>query len=152
MAEPEPFRLPGVDDPSAFIVHLHHASSMTDNDITDAEGSVGASGLPLGKSIRVGYTISSNQVRYFHSRDAEAAIALAALIDATARDFTNFTPPPAFGTIEVFLTEPVPEFEPPAATFPQAPEPRPGADGSELNDLRDRLILRLRPGDRLQDN
>nr|MDJ1018324.1 hypothetical protein [Paracoccaceae bacterium] len=25
-------------------------------------------------------------------------------------------------------------------------------DGSELNDLRDRLILRLRPGDRLQDN
>ena len=56
-----------------------------------------------------GVTISTANVRYFHAADRPAAAEIAALLGAALgsypeiRDFTDFTPPPSEGSVEVWL-------------------------------------------------
>ena len=82
------------------------------------------------------YTIGETHVRYYHRRDRAAAQDLAALLDAAARDFTNFSPPPEEGLLELWLGgEGAPPQEPPVrtrvvappavASVPPAPAPAP---------------------------
>ena len=58
----------------------------------------------------VTYTIATPRIRYFYADDADAATALAALLDPAndgsswqVQDFTHFRPGPAEGTLEVFV-------------------------------------------------
>ena len=52
---------------------------------------------------RVNLTISTSNVRYFHSEDAEAAAVIANGIGARLRDFTDFQPAPPEGLVEIWL-------------------------------------------------
>ena len=147
-AQVEP-NLPGLANPNDLTVHLRSGAEITDKEISDAEGTFQAIGIPVETSIRVNYTISSNQVRFFHRRDSEPAGALAELLGATARDFTSYRPQPPVGMIEVFLTDPVKPFVPQVPLGGQRPPTSPSGEQAELLELRDRVILRLQSGDRL---
>ena len=70
-------------------------------------------------------TIRETHVRYFHRQDRAAAERLAILLDTEARDFTNFSPSPADGYLEVWLSgQGMPPPAGPVAT--RAPEPATG--------------------------
>jgi hypothetical protein len=101
-------------------------------------------GLPIGKLNRVGYKISSSQVRFFHRRDGVAAAALAERIGARSRDFTNYRPSPAVGTLEVFLSG-----SSNARRTATQTRTQPAEQDRELIELRDRLIKSLQAGDHL---
>lgn len=62
-----------------------------------------ALGIPVDQTRRASVSISRTNIRYYHEEDAEAATILASGIGGIARDFTDFTPPPNPGVIEVWL-------------------------------------------------
>ncbi|MBT8458829.1 MAG: hypothetical protein HKP37_08805 [Boseongicola sp.] len=72
----------------------------------NAENAIAAAaalGIPVDQTRRATVSISRTNIRYYHEEDAEAATILASGIGGIARDFTDFTPPPSPGVIEVWL-------------------------------------------------
>lgn len=51
----------------------------------------------------VDFNVSATHVRYYRGEDLAAAKQVAALAGATVRDFTNYSPSPAEGTVELWL-------------------------------------------------
>lgn len=96
----------GAGTPMAQFPHrvvLHVPVSVTDDRLGDVTARLGAAGFTGDDPRRTGLSISESNVRYFHAEDADAAAVLADAIGAQARDFTNFSPAPPKGLIEIWL-------------------------------------------------
>jgi hypothetical protein len=137
--EPEP-GFPGADD---YAIHLHAPTSLAENKLGAFASALRSTGFSVKDPKRVSFTIRNNNVRFFHSGDEAAARVLAEAIDAKARDFTDYSPSPPVGTIEVWLAGETP----PASS--QRPTRRPSGQDPALTELRNRLLLSLRRGDHL---
>lgn len=93
------------------------------NLIADAE----TAGLDIGDPTFVDFPIKSTQVRYFHRNDQDAAALLAATVGGISRDFTDFSPQPPAGFVEVWVS---------GAPRPTTPERRAGLFDNLGRDLR----------------
>ena len=96
-----------------------------------------ATGIPLAQTQRVGFTITTDQVRFFHDADIAAAGTLADALGAEIRDFTQFNPKPPLGTIEIYLSDTA-----------EAPPVIDSAE-AERERLQQRLLNSLQRGDHL---
>ena len=67
--------------------------------LSDALGEAGVSAEVRG----VNMTITRDNVRFYHPQDREAAALVAQAMDADLRDFTDFSPSPPEGLIEVWV-------------------------------------------------
>lgn len=115
-------------------------------------------GFNVTATAETGTTIRETNVRYYHPADAEAAKVLAAELDVTARDFTNVSPSPPAGLIEVWLRGSAVEKAPVVVATKAkakakkkksavAPAVDPAvAESQELQLLRDRLLKQLTNG------
>lgn len=81
------------------LVPAFAAQAQAENAIETAA----ALGIPVDQTRRSNLSISQTNIRYFHSEDAEAATILASGLGGIARDFTNFTPAPNRGVIEIWI-------------------------------------------------
>jgi hypothetical protein len=107
-------------------VHVHVPSGLATSEADRAVAVLGAAGYAPSSRLTVQLTIGSTNIRYYHPEDAEAAQDIAAAITgetgspAVARDFTDFSPRPAAGTIEVWLAG-----QSPSGPAAQASQPSP---------------------------
>ena len=87
-------------------IAVHAPPGVSPAALDAAIGSLRAAGFDHATGVRVRMTIERTHVRYYHAADASAANRLAATLgpDAEARDFTHFSPPPAPGRLEVWLS------------------------------------------------
>lgn len=60
-------------------------------------------GVPVDQTRRQAISIRNTNIRYYHDQDREPATLLADNLGGVARDFTNFTPPPNPGVIEIWM-------------------------------------------------
>ncbi|MEO0654155.1 MAG: hypothetical protein AAFY77_04740 [Pseudomonadota bacterium] len=120
-----------------FRIVLTAAGSMSGSRFDDYVAAAEATGLPLATTQRVGYTITRDQVRFFHDEDIAAAGTLADAVDAELRDFTAFSPKPPVGSIEIYLSD--------SADAPPVVD----SETAEIERLRDRLVNSLQRGDHL---
>lgn len=134
---------PGYPGADAFTIHLHAPKSLADKKLGAFATALRDTGFAVKEPKRVNFTIRKNNVRYFHASDAEAARVLAAAVDAKARDFTDYSPSPPVGTIEVWLAGKTP------TASSTKPARRPANNNAAINQLRNRLLLSLRRGDHL---
>ncbi|MGI9388501.1 MAG: hypothetical protein ACR2O1_00465 [Boseongicola sp.] len=141
-----PHRLTGIGDLRSYLVFVQSRSAPGDGQLADIESAIVDTGLPIGKINRVGYKISTSHIRYYHRRDAAGATALAERIGVRVRDFTNYRPSPAIGTLEVFLSGTGAANSQRLAT--QSETQTIGQD-RELIELRNRIIQSLQRGDHL---
>ena len=83
------------------VLHIPNGARASDSEglLTAASGA----GFEIAATRPAAFEISRTNVRYFHAGDAQAARALAQAIGGRFRDFTNFTPPPEPGVIEIWL-------------------------------------------------
>jgi hypothetical protein len=90
-------------------VVVHAPTGVADAAAAEALAALGAAGATASGPIRVNFTISRSHVRYYHPQDAAAAATAAAALPpdpsgpGEARDFTDYAPRPAPGTLEVWL-------------------------------------------------
>ncbi|MEL6644753.1 MAG: hypothetical protein AAFQ79_12525 [Pseudomonadota bacterium] len=111
--------------------------SMSDGRLQGFVEAAEATGMPLAATQRVGFTISRDQVRYFHTDDVAAAGLLADALGAEIRDFTQFSPKPPLGTVEIYLSNTTDA--PPVIDSAEAERER----------LQQRLVDSLQRGDHL---
>jgi hypothetical protein len=114
--------------PAATRVFVHHppgkraaaqaaAAALTDAGVADVT------------IVAAPVSIARTNVRFFHAADADAAREIAGLLPPTGgapetRDFTDFTPPPRTGMVEVWLAGEAPDAPAPARTTAvRAPAP-----------------------------
>lgn len=90
-------------DAARIAVALFVPGSVSDDALSSEYAALLSVGYAVPAAKRVGFAISSDQVRYFHTEDSPAAHALASSIGAMVRDFTTYRPKPAAGTIEIWL-------------------------------------------------
>ncbi|MGB3314405.1 MAG: hypothetical protein WBB85_08325, partial [Albidovulum sp.] len=93
--------VPPLADPQT--VFLHVPSSVPETEVQNVFAALKVAGFTVEDPRRVGFSISTSNVRYFHDADAGAATRLAETIGAAARDFTAYRPSPPDGTIEVWI-------------------------------------------------
>lgn len=131
-------------------VVVHAPQSVTGSELAGVIEGLDAEGFVLAEPARVDVTVKQSNVRYFHPEDAEAAAAVAAVLGALVRDFTDFAPTPPAGTIEVWLAG---RGTAPAVAGTSTPRrarqatTRPAQ--TELEVLRDRILRQLRSGEHL---
>jgi len=123
---------------------LSAPASLSDSRLNAYTEALGETGLAVGQANRVTFRVSANHVRYFHPDDREAARQLANSISGELRDFTNFSPSPVLGTIEIWLAG---KNVPTRSARSQRPAPATG--NPALKTLRNRLLESLRRGDHL---
>lgn len=81
-----------------------YAPSRVPSDQTSAiAADLRQSGANVNDPVRTRLTIQDTHVRYYHASDAEEARAIAARVGADARDFTNFSPSPPEGMLELWV-------------------------------------------------
>ncbi len=83
-------------------VIVHTPRSVPDERVgllSDALGEAGVSAEVRG----VNMTITRDNVRFYHPADREAAALVAQAMEADLRDFTDFSPSPPEGLIEVWV-------------------------------------------------
>ena len=109
-AEEEPALIPpaATASPAAteVTVYLHAPRDLPATTVGAAEALVGAAGFRVAGPIPVDFPVSADQVRYYHVEDGVEARAIGAMLGAAARDFTDYRPSPAPGTVEVWLAAP----------------------------------------------
>lgn len=141
-------------------IQIHAPTSVPEKDVRDLTTKLKNMGLPLRPVSRVSFRISSSNVRFFHAEDSSAAQALAETVGATVRDFTDYTPSPPDGTIEVWLASASDGSIAPAAKPARIARPKPSvkqrqvrqgptAKQRQLQSIGNRIIQRLRRGDHL---
>ena len=83
-------------------VILHAPRSVPDERVGLLADALGEAGV--NAEVRaVNMTITRDNVRFYHPEDREAASVVAQAMDADLRDFTDFTPSPPDGLIEVWV-------------------------------------------------
>jgi hypothetical protein len=98
---------PASGAPARVLVHVPSGVASSESERTMA--ALGTAGYTPVGTVSVPMTIGTTNIRYYHPEDAAAAQAMAAAItdgtgtEAIARDFTDFRPQPAAGTIEIWL-------------------------------------------------
>ena len=119
-------------------------SGLSDEAIGAATEALTAGGFAAAGAEPVDFKISETNVRYFSPADKESAAAVARTLDARLRDFTDYSPRPPEGTIEVWLAG---QGDAPAraATAPAKAHARAEAP-SAVDILKNRLIRQLRAG------
>ena len=105
--------------------------------VADSHAQLLATGYTVAEPKRVGFRISYDQVRYFSPGDEDAARSLAGAIGARVRDFTDFRPAPAEGTVEIWLS---------GQGTATAPRPRNSGQTAAINSVRSRILDRIRSG------
>lgn len=146
-AQPAPVA-PGPRYPGPVVVNA--PASLTDSEVEALVAGLGAEGFVVAEPARVGVTVKQSNVRYFHPEDADAAAAVAAALGALVRDFTDFSPAPPAGAIEVWLAG-----RETASASAQTAAPRKARQATtrpqqtELEALRDRILRQLRNGEHL---
>lgn len=142
-ALPDPAAISGI------LVHILAPSSLSDERLNSTSAMLEQAGYPLKDPARVGFTVSQNNVRYYHAEDASIAQALAEMVGGTARDFTSYSPSPPAGTIEVWMAGAKPARSSVAKAKPARVKKRAKRPDPDLNKLRNRLVNQLRRGDHL---
>ena len=127
-------------------VIVNAPESVAGADLAGIVEGLAAAGFALSGPNRVDIPISESNVRFFHPADAAAAQALAGRIGARLRDFTDFSPAPPAGTIEVWLAG---RGNAPATTRRASGQRAMTAEQRELNVLRNRILRQLRNGEHL---
>ncbi|MFO1105042.1 MAG: LytR C-terminal domain-containing protein [Amaricoccus sp.] len=98
-------------DLSGIRVFVHFPPSVGATARAATVSALKADGYPTVEPIRANASIDTTNVRYFHAEDAEAARQLAASLGegAVARDFTDLSPPPRRGRLEVWMQGAAPQ-------------------------------------------
>lgn len=98
-------------DLSGIRVFVHFPPSVGATARAATVSALKAEGYPTVEPIRANASIDTTNVRYFHAEDAEAARQLAASLGegAVARDFTDLSPPPRRGRLEVWMQGAAPQ-------------------------------------------
>lgn len=132
---PEPIAEPAPDpvsDPGQTRVFVHAPSDVSETEAEAMMAAIRAAGFTAIGPIRVGFAISASNARFYHPQDAAAAQAIADLLPPEVvgpmrtRDFTDFTPPPLPGIVELWIAgapsggAPAPETAPEPAPAPIA--------------------------------
>ncbi len=127
-SRPPVAELPRVD---AIVVHLLYPRGADEDQVAEARTTLEETGYTLRQPAPVGISIRQAQIRYYHPEDEAGADLLGERLGIRVRDFTNFTPEPDEGTVEVWLdgeasvarAEPVRQ-EPVVRVAPQPPQPQ----------------------------
>ncbi len=69
----------------------------------EAESVLRLGGVENLRMASVNFTIRTNQVRYYHAEDQAKAEQIASMTGAELRDFTDFSPSPPLGALELWL-------------------------------------------------
>ncbi len=100
---------PVVPDPGAYRLRVSAPATAPAAEVEAIGATLAGAGFPGVQPQRVGFTVSRTHLRYYNAEDAAVAQAIAARLDAEARDFTGFRPKPAVGTIEVWIAGAAPD-------------------------------------------
>ncbi len=124
---------------------VHAPGALSEAEIGAVMGAIKAVGFEPSPSKRVEFTISQTNVRYFYAADAGAAASIAKALGARVRDFTNYSPPPPKGTVEIWIagTGDAPFV---AAAAPAKVKKTAVPAPSPAQQLKKRLIRQLRAG------
>jgi hypothetical protein len=144
-------------DFSATRIHILLSKGVNVGEASPLAAKLGAAGFTVTETAETDVAVRETNVRYYHLKDAEAAQALAAQLDVTARDFTGLSPAPPQGMIEVWVKGPPTDKAPAVAvkkTNTKAKKKKPAApaadpavsEAQELQALRDRLLKQLQAG------
>lgn len=79
-------------------------SALSEKQVEDSLDQVRVGGFSVHTTQPVGVSISTTQIRYYHTTDRIAAEYLSDISGATLRDFTDFSPRPPSGTLEYWLS------------------------------------------------
>ncbi len=132
----------GIVGAEEMAVWIFAAASVGDAKVDTALAKAEGFNLTVRGVDRVGYRISSNQIRYYDTASAAAANQLAAEIGAIPRDFTDSGANPPPGTLEIYLAGVGGTSQPSAGAANAVPARR--TTGVEA--LRANVISRLRRG------
>ncbi len=148
----------GGPDFSATSIHILLSKGGNVGEASPLAAKLGAAGFTVTETAETDVAVRETNVRYYHLIDAEAAQALAAQLDVTARDFTGLSPAPPQGMIEVWVKGSADrkgarrggqkgEQPKPRRRNPRRPAPDPAvSEAQELQALRDRLLKQLQAG------
>lgn len=105
----------------------------------DLTADLEARGHEIGSVKTVNLKISERNIRYYHDEDRGEAARLAEAYGGRLRDFTNFRPSPADGTVEIWLAgEGLPAGEP-------APRPAPQVQVQQVVPVPRVIIVQRQP-------
>jgi len=129
-------------------VVIHYPAS-TEAAATAVRDDLLAAGVPDVTLVSVGFPIGRSNVRFYHEADREGAERIVALVAPEMagtvpepRDFTDFTPPPLPGRVELWLSGetrasaaplPEPTSRPAVAETPPPPPPPAAAEAAPQN-------------------
>lgn len=132
---------------------VHAPAALTDAELATAADAFAAAGFDTIEPKSVDLTIKQTNVRYFSPEDEPAAATIAEALGAKLRDFTDFSPQPPDGTVEIWLAgrgsaEPAADMKPAKSAKPaKAKKLRAASAGpSQVQILKDRLVRQLRAG------
>ncbi|MBV1902833.1 MAG: hypothetical protein KUG58_04275 [Marinosulfonomonas sp.] len=145
---PAPIVIPEKTQPKlvsrSYNILLSAPASLSDRRLNAYTTALDKTGLAVGQANRVTFRVTANHVRFFHPDDREAARQLANSISGDLRDFTNYSPAPELGTIEIWLAG-----DNAPSRSADSPRSAPPTSNPALNALRNRLLQSLRRGDHL---
>ncbi len=133
----------GPSDAARYVVRVQAPPSLSEESLKAFSLVLEETGYPVRSPKRVGFRVSKSHIRFYHAQDAEAAQKLADAIEGPARDFTDYSPRPPVGYIEVWLKGNAGSGQVARSTR------RSGQGTSELTKLRNRLLKSLKRGDHL---
>ncbi|MGL4279763.1 MAG: hypothetical protein ACRCS0_05310, partial [Albidovulum sp.] len=143
---PLPVALPAPTGDFTLIVHA--PETLTEAEIATAADAFEAAGFGAITPKTVDVTIRETNVRFYAAEDKEVAARLAEALGARLRDFTDFSPKPPEGTVEVWLAGRGNGAAPKVSAKPaKTKKKRAAAAGpSQVQILKDRLVRQLRAG------
>ena len=141
---PPPLIRPAAKPPFDLIVHA--PATLPAADFADIAAALSDLGVGELDPKPVGITVRESNVRFFHPEDAAAAGRVAEALGIRSRDFTDYTPRPPRGTVELWLAGKG-QATPKVAAKPAKPKKqRAAAAPSQVDILKNRLIQQLRAG------
>lgn len=131
----------------AFTLAVHAPATVSDADIEAAATALSDLGIESLDPKSVDFTVSETNVRYYFAQDAETAGRVAEALGARLRDFTDYSPRPPQGTVELWLAgkgqaAPIAAAKPVKARKKRAAAAAP----SPVDVLKARLVQQLRAG------
>lgn len=132
---------------------VHAPAALTDAELAAASDAFAAAGFGRIEPKAVDLTIKVANVRFFSPEDEPAAARIAVALGAKLRDFTDFSPQPPDGTVEVWLSgrgggEPTADVKPskPSKSAKANKSRSASAGPTQVQMLKDRLVRQLRAG------